>query len=62
LKKCRGQGDQIWRIIAPWLIAFFGQFFLIPEEAQIVGLLVSKEKSYVLLLPQKWVWQHFGQY
>jgi hypothetical protein len=32
------QGDQIGRILAPWVIVYFGQFFKIKEVAHILEL------------------------
>jgi hypothetical protein len=39
-----GQGDQIARIFAFGAIVFFGQFFLISEEANNFGYFYSSEK------------------
>jgi hypothetical protein len=45
----REQGDQIGRIFVLWSLFTLGSFFKSTEVAQILGLLFSRRKSYVLI-------------
>jgi hypothetical protein len=53
------QGDQIGRIFAYWAIVYFEQFIKLHRRSPDIWTAYFHEKSYVLILPKKWVGLHF---